>query len=89
MKCIGSSAEILFDHAFQCDSPLAGEVPDELFAEFNSAIARAEEIGARIRELADAPMLAERARRESLTPKQRRAEDYAKAIASFEAKLHA
>jgi hypothetical protein len=65
------------------------EVPADLLEEFQTTRARLRELGEQIADITDAPRLAEDARRAALTPKQRRDEDYAGAIAKFQERLSA
>lgn len=79
----------MFSSGSPSNSAFAGDVPDELIEEFSSLIARAHEVGKRINALAIAPLIAEGKRRKALTPKQRRDEDYQKALAKFQERTSA
>ena len=65
------------------EHPLAGDVPDELFAERARLCEQLDELEEKMAKLADVHLNAERIRRSGLTPKQRRDEDNAAILAKL------
>lgn len=70
------------------DGPFGAEVPESLLTQLEIARKVVWAIEDQIHDLTEAPRLAEEQRRAALTPKQRRDEDYAKAIAILSGRLN-